>query len=179
MTEGEFTNPVSPSGEHREQAPASVRVAVLTMSDTRTADEDRSGQLIRQNLSWRGHEVAAYAIVPDDPDRIRETLTGWLADDAIDGIITNGGTGISSRDSTYEVVASLLEKRLDGFGEIFRMLSWEEIGAAAMLSRAVAGSVGATVIFCLPGSSNAVRLAMEKLIGPELGHAVHELRKHR
>src|SRR5699024_7264742 len=97
----------------------------------------------------------------------------------IDAIITNGGTGISSRDSTYEVVTSMLEKRLDGFGELFRMLSWEEIGAAAMLSRAVAGSTGSTAIFCLPGSSNAVRLAMEKLIGPELGHVIHELRKHR
>jgi molybdenum cofactor biosynthesis protein B len=171
--------PASPSREHRDEAPASVRVAVLTMSDTRTADEDRSGQLIRTNLAWRGHELAAYDIVPDEPDRIREQISTWLADATIDAIVTNGGTGISARDSTYEVVAGLLEKRLDGFGELFRMLSWQEIGAAAMLSRAVAGSVGATMIFCLPGSSNAVRLAMEKLIGPELGHAVHELRKHR
>jgi molybdopterin adenylyltransferase len=170
--------PASPSKEHREEAPVSVRVAVLTMSDTRTEDDDRSGQLIRTNLGWRGHEIAAYAIVPDDPNRIRDQLVAWLADDAVDAIITNGGTGISARDSTYEVVTSLLEKRLDGFGELFRMLSWQEIGAAAMLSRAVAGSAGAKAIFSLPGSSNAVRLAMEKLIGPELGHAVHELRKH-
>jgi molybdenum cofactor biosynthesis protein B len=179
MTFHDSAFPPSPSQEHRDHAPASVRVAVLTMSDTRTADEDRSGQLIRTNLSWRGHEIADYAIVPDDPERIRERLDAWLADPAIDAIITNGGTGISARDSTYEVVAALLEKRLDGFGELFRMLSWEEIGAAAMLSRAVAGSAGATMIFCLPGSSNAVRLAIEKLIGPELGHTVHELRKHR
>ncbi len=179
MTFHEREFPASPSKEHREEAPPSVNVAVLTMSDTRTEEEDRSGQLIRTNLAWRGHEIAAYAIVPDDADRIRRQLTDWLADDAVDAIITNGGTGISARDSTYEVVASMLEKRLDGFGEIFRMLSWQEIGAAAMLSRAVAGSVGAKVIFSLPGSSNAVRLAMEKLIGPELGHAVHELRKHR
>ena len=179
MTFHEAGFPASPSQEHREEAPGSVRVAVLTMSDTRGEDDDRSGQVIRTNLGWRGHEVAAYAIVPDDPDRIREHLTAWLADDTVDAIITNGGTGISARDSTYEVVASLLDKRLDGFGELFRMLSWQEIGAAAMLSRAVAGSVGAKAIFSLPGSSNAVRLAMEKLIGPELGHAIHELRKHR
>ncbi len=171
--------PASPSKDHREEAPETVNVAVLTMSDTRTSDDDRSGQLIRTNLAWRGHEIAAYAIVPDDADRIREQLVAWLDDDSVDAIITNGGTGISARDSTYEVVSSLLEKRLDGFGELFRMLSWQEIGAAAMLSRAVAGSAGSKVIFSLPGSSNAVRLAMEKLIGPELGHAVHELRKHR
>lgn len=179
MTFHESEFPASPSKDHREEAPASVTVAILTMSDTRSEDDDRSGQLIRTNLTWRGHEIGAYAIVPDDADRIREQLTAWLADDSVDAIITNGGTGISARDSTYEVVASMLEKRLDGFGEIFRMLSWQEIGAAAMLSRAVAGSVGAKVIFSLPGSSNAVRLAMEKLIGPELGHAVHELRKQR
>lgn len=179
MTFHEGDSPASPSKDHREEAPASVNVAVLTMSDTRTEDDDRSGQLIRTNLAWRGHEIAAYAIVPDDPERIEQQLTAWLADDAVDAIITNGGTGISARDSTYEVVAGMLEKRLDGFGEIFRMLSWQEIGAAAMLSRAVAGSVGSKVVFSLPGSSNAVRLAMEKLIGPELGHAVHELRKHR
>lgn len=179
MTFHDGGHPASPSKDHREEAPQSVSVAVLTMSDTRTEAEDRSGQLIRTNLAWRGHETTAYAIVPDDPDRIRQQLTTWLADDTVDAIITNGGTGISARDSTYEVVASLLEKRLDGFGELFRMLSWQEIGAAAMLSRAVAGSVGAKAIFSLPGSSNAVRLAMEKLIGPELGHAIHELRKHR
>ncbi len=178
MTFHEGSFPASPSKDHRDQAPATVNVAVLTMSDTRTEDDDRSGQLIRTNLEWRGHQIVAYAIVPDDPDRIRDQLTAWLADDAVDAIVTNGGTGISARDSTYEVVTSLLEKRLDGFGEIFRMLSWQEIGAAAMLSRAVAGSVGAKVIFSLPGSSNAVRFAMEKLIGPELGHTVHELRKH-
>ncbi len=170
---------VSPAMEHREQAPDDVRVAVLTMSDTRTKDEDRSGQVIRQVLGWRGFTVVDYDIVPDEPARIRMTLESWLADDGVDAIITNGGTGISSRDSTYEVVSSLLDKRLDGFGEIFRMLSWEEIGAAAMLSRAVAGSAGHKAIFCLPGSSNAVRLAMEKLIGPELAHVVHELRKHQ
>lgn len=149
------------------------------MSDTRTREEDRSGEIIRQSLSWRGFTVAAYEIIPDDPERIREHLDGWLGSDEIDAIVTNGGTGISSRDSTFDIVAALLDKRLDGFGELFRMLSWQEVGAAAMLSRAVAGSVGTKAIFCLPGSSNAVKLAMEKLIGPELGHVIHELRKHR
>lgn len=168
----------SPAQEHRDAAPDTGRVAVLTMSDTRSREEDRSGEIVRQALRWRGFSVAAYEIVPDDADRIRAQLSAWLAAPGIDAIITNGGTGISGRDSTYEVVSSLLEKRLDGFGELFRMLSWQEIGAAAMLSRAVAGSVGPKAIFCLPGSSNAVRLAMEKLVGPELGHVIHELRKH-
>lgn len=163
--------------EHRKESPRNVKVAVLTISDTRSKDEDRSGELIRQNLTWRGHEVAAYEIVPDEPDRIRETLTAWIADDAVEAIITNGGTGIAGRDNTYETISGLLEKRLDGFGEIFRMLSFAEIGAAAMLSRAIAGVSGKTAIFSTPGSSNAVKLAMEKLIGPELGHVVHEITK--
>lgn len=169
----------SPASEHRDASPDSARVAVLTLSDTRDRDEDRSGTIIREVLNWRGFSVAAYEIVPDDPVGIRTQLAGWIADPQIDAIVTNGGTGISSRDSTYEVVSSLLDKRLDGFGELFRMLSWQEIGAAAMLSRAVGGSAGSTALFALPGSSNAVKLAMEKLIGPELGHVIHELQKHR
>ena len=136
---------------------------------------DRRVRFLRKRLEG----IVVVDRPPDDPDRIREQLVAWAADPGIDAIITNGGTGISSRDSTYEVVASMLDKRLDGFGELFRMLSWQEVGAAAMLSRAVGGSVGSTALFCLPGSSNAVRLAMEKLIGPELGHVIHELRKHR
>ncbi len=179
MTPADGDMPASPAEEHRQQSPDSARVAVLTMSDTRDRDEDRSGQLIREMLGWRGLDVAGYEIVPDDPERIRGQIAAWADDPDIDAIITNGGTGISSRDSTYEVVTSMIDKRLDGFGELFRMLSWHEIGAAAMLSRAVAGSIGSTALFCLPGSSNAVRLAMEKLIGPELGHVIHELRKHR
>lgn len=178
MTSDEASLSRSPAQDHREQSPDDLRIAVLTMSDTRDRDDDRSGYLIREMLGWRGFSVAAYEIVPDDPHRIRDQLRAWLADPTIDAIITNGGTGISSRDSTYEVVTEMLEKRLDGFGELFRMLSWQEIGAAAMLSRAVAGSAGTTALFCLPGSSNAVKLAMEKLIGPELSHVVHELRKH-
>ena len=178
FAEFETTGPGSLSTEqHRQDSPTSVNVAVLTISDTRTRDDDRSGELVRQNLIWRGHEVAAYEIVPDDPDQIRATLEGWIADNRIDAIVTNGGTGIAGRDNTFDTISGLLEKRLDGFGEIFRMLSFQEIGAAAMLSRAVGGVSNGTAIFSTPGSSNAVKLAMEKLIGPELGHVVHEIRK--
>jgi len=168
----------SPSTEeHRKEAPRTVAVAVLTISDTRTREDDRSGELIRQNLLWRGHGIVAYEIVPDDAARIQEILGAWIADASVEAIITNGGTGIAGRDNTFDAISSLLEKRLDGFGEIFRMLSFQEIGAAAMLSRALAGVAGGTAIFSTPGSSNAVKLAMEKLIGPELGHVVHEIRK--
>lgn len=169
----------SPSQDHRDAAPDTVRVAVLTLSDTRSADDDRSGALIKETLRFRGHEIAEYEVMPDDPDTMRDLLERWIADPSIHAIITNGGTGISARDSTVNVVTSLLDVTLDGFGEIFRMLSWQEVGAAAMLSRAVAGAAGTTAIFTLPGSSNAVRLAMERLVGPEVAHVVHELRKHR
>jgi molybdopterin adenylyltransferase len=163
--------------EHRTESPKTVACAVLTISDTRTRDDDRSGLLIRQHLDWRGHSVVAYEIVKDDAPAIVETLRKWIADEGIQAIITNGGTGIAGRDVTYDAITGLLEKRLDGFGELFRMLSFPEIGAAAMLSRATAGVAGSTVIFATPGSSNAVKLAMEKLIGPELGHVVHEATK--
>ncbi len=171
--------PESPAERHREESPDVVSGAVLTLSDTRNRDEDRRGGHIKEFVSWLGHSVDAYEILPDDADSILNLLKSWTGDAAISAIITNGGTGISSRDWTYEVVSDLLDKELDGFGELFRMLSWQEIGAAAMLSRAIAGTVGQTAVFALPGSSNAVRLAMEKLIGPELAHVVHELEKHR
>lgn len=165
------------TNEHRAEAPKTVTCAVLTISDTRTKEDDRSGQLIREHLDWRGHTVAAYEIVPDDAAAITSVLNRWIADDDILAIITNGGTGIAGRDVTYDAIIGLLEKRLDGFGELFRMLSFPEIGAAAMLSRATAGVANKTALFATPGSSNAVRLAMEKLIGPELGHIVHEITK--
>lgn len=163
--------------QHRAEAPVSVSCAVLTISDTRTKEDDRSGQIIREHLNWRGHMLAAYEIVPDDAEAITALLKGWIADENIQAIITNGGTGIAGRDVTYGAISGLLEKKLDGFGEIFRMLSFPEIGAAAMLSRATAGVANSTAIFATPGSSNAVRLAMEKLIGPELAHVVHEITK--
>lgn len=165
--------------EHRQDSPVSVACAVLTISDTRTKETDRSGELIRQNLLWRGHEVLAYDVVPDDPAAIRQLLQEWIDREEIQAVITNGGTGISGRDTTYEAIESLLDKQLTGFGELFRMLSYAEIGAAAMLSRAVAGVAKGTAIFSTPGSSNAAKLAMEKLIGPELGHVVYELTKSR
>ena len=149
----------------------------MTISDTRTEEDDRSGKLIRQHLSFRGHTIAAYRIVKDDAIEITEILRDWIDDPSIEAIITNGGTGISGRDVTYGAITGLLEKELPGFGELFRMLSWDEVGPAAMLSRATAGVSGNTVIFSTPGSSNAVKLAMEKLIGPELPHIVHEITK--
>jgi molybdenum cofactor biosynthesis protein B len=164
---------------HRAAAPDSVRCAVLTISDTRTEDTDTSGGVIRDMLRLTGHKVADYQIVPDDPEIIQRMLTEWIGNEDIQAILTNGGTGISARDTTYDAIAALLQKRIDGFGELFRMLSWQEIGAAAMLSRAVAGVAGNTLVVAMPGSTNAVRLAMTKLIVPELGHLVYEIDKQR
>jgi len=148
---------------------------VLTISDTRTPETDTSGNAIVHMLYAGGHHLAGRGIVVDDPSLIRQAITTQLADSGIQVIITTGGTGITSRDSTYEVVANLLEKRLEGFGELFRILSYQEIGAAAMMSRACAGTAGGKILMCLPGSENAVRLGMTKLILPELGHLVREL----
>jgi molybdopterin adenylyltransferase len=162
------------SAAHREAAPDSITCAVLTISDTRTPETDASGQAIRELLSITGHRVIAYEIVPDDPEHIRAVLATWTADDRIQAILSNGGTGIAARDTTYDAIADLLDKRIDGFGELFRMLSYQEIGAAAMLSRAVAGVHAGRVVIAMPGSSNAVKLAMTKLVLPELGHLVYE-----
>jgi molybdopterin adenylyltransferase len=164
---------------HRDSAPDTVRVAVLTISDTRTPETDTGGDTIDELMRGAGHEVVERDIVGDDATRIRTKLLDLLARSDVDAVITTGGTGISARDTTYEVVDRMLEKRLDGFGEIFRMLSYEEVGAAAVLSRAVAGAVGDKLVACLPGSRNAVRLAVEKLLVPEIAHVVFELRKHR
>ncbi len=163
--------------EHRAAATDTVRCAILTVSDTRTEETDKSGMLIKQILAAAHHPVVAYRIVPDEPDQIGPLLDAWAADPEIQVIISNGGTGIAARDSTYDVVAARIDKRLDGFGELFRMLSWSEVGAAAMLSRAVGGVMAGTVIFTLPGSTNAVRLALEKLILPEMAHVVFEINK--
>ena len=160
---------------HRKDAPASVRCFVLTISDTRTAETDTSGDAIAQALTDAGHDVAGRRIVPDDPATVREIVRAESRNVPV--IVTTGGTGITARDSTYEAISALLDKRLDGFGELFRMLSYEQIGSAAMLSRACAGSIGTTAIFALPGSEQAVRLAMDKLILPEIGHVVRELQR--
>ena len=160
---------------HRADAPASVRCAVITISDTRTEATDTSGAAIAELLTAAGQEVVRRKLVKDDPAAVRNAVMS--ARTAADVVITTGGTGITARDSTYETIASLLDKRLDGFGELFRMLSYAEIGAAAMLSRATAGTMGSTAVFALPGSENAVRLAMTKLILPEIGHVVRELKR--
>ncbi|MDQ3737029.1 MAG: MogA/MoaB family molybdenum cofactor biosynthesis protein [Actinomycetota bacterium] len=169
--------------KHREASPDHIRIAVLTISDTRTSETDTGGNTIVDLMQGAGHEVERHEIVRDDVPRIEEVLAELLADAGVDAVVTTGGTGISGRDSTYEVASDLIDKKLDGFGEIFRMLSYEEIGAAAMLSRAVAGVVttasGPKFLACLPGSTNAVRLAMEKLLVPEMPHVVFELVKHK
>lgn len=150
---------------------------VITVSDTRTPETDKSGRLIQDLLRDRGHEVGKYQIVPDEAPRIREALESLVLKNRVQAVILTGGTGISPRDGTVEVVGALLEKKLDGFGELFRSLSYSEIGSSAMLSRALAGVFSGRVIFCLPGSSGAVRLGMEKLILPELGHLCGEVSK--
>jgi molybdopterin adenylyltransferase len=165
--------------KHREASPEKIRVAVLTVSDTRTPDTDTGGNVIVELMQGAGHEISHREIVNDDALRIEVVLQELLADAGVDAVITTGGTGISARDTTYEVVSRRIDKKLDGFGELFRVLSYEEIGAAAMLSRAVAGASGSKFLACLPGSSNAVRLAVEKLLVPEISHLVFELRKHR
>ena len=165
--------------KHRESAPERVRVAVLTISDTRNPETDTGGDTIEELMRAAGHEIVERDIVRDEASGIRTTLVDLLARSDVDAVVTTGGTGISARDTTYEVVDRMLEKRLDGFGEIFRVLSYEEIGAAAILSRALAGAVGPKFIACLPGSRNAVRLAVERLLAPEIAHVVFELRKHQ
>jgi molybdopterin adenylyltransferase len=148
---------------------------VLTISDTRDEASDTGGAAIVESLTSAGHVVAGRKVVRDDPATVANVVRGATV--TADVIITTGGTGITSRDSTYEAIANLLDKNLDGFGELFRMLSYEQIGAAAMLSRACAGTIRRTAVFSLPGSEKAVRLAMTKLILPELGHVVRELRR--
>ena len=147
----------------------------MTVSDTRTAESDASGARIRTALEGAGHRVVTYAILPDEPARIRRHVEDTLADQAVRAVIVNGGTGIAPRDTTYEALTSLFEKRLDGFGELFRMLSWEQVGAAAMLSRAAAGVARGKILVSLPGSPDAVGLAMDRLLVPELGHMAHLL----
>lgn len=150
---------------------------VITCSDTRTPETDTSGQLIRKLLEERGHTVVGYHLVKDDPAQIQLWIARGTTNDAVQAVIINGGTGISRRDSTFEAVDEMLEKRLDGFGEIFRLLTYQDIGSPAIMSRATAGVIKGRVLFSTPGSENAVRLAMEKLILPELGHLVKELSK--
>lgn len=162
--------------EHKEKSDKSVRCFVVTVSDTRDESSDTSGQTIKALLVGAGHRISGYRIVKDEPDQIEAVLNQTLAATDTDAVIVNGGTGIAPRDGTYEVVSRLLEKRLDGFGEIFRYLSYLDIGSAAIMSRAAAGTARGKVLISLPGSRGAVSLAVEKLILPEIGHMVSQLR---
>ena len=166
--------------EHRAEAPEVVRCHILTVSDTRTDETDRGGALIEELLEAAGHEVPLRQLVRDEILAITGAVNQALvAGHDPEVIIITGGSGIGLRDVTPEAIRPLLTKELPGFGEVFRVLSYEEVGAATMLSRAFAGVIGRTLIFALPGSTNAVRLAMEKLILPELGHLVREVRPDR
>ncbi|MEM7064511.1 MAG: MogA/MoaB family molybdenum cofactor biosynthesis protein [Cyanobacteria bacterium P01_B01_bin.77] len=151
-----------------------VVCGVITVSDTRTVDTDKSGQLIKSKLRAAGHRLEAYRLVKDEPDQISGLVRRLVS--TVDVIICNGGTGIAPRDTTYDAIANLLDKEIPGFGEIFRQLSYAEIGARAMASRATAGVYKSTLLFLLPGSSNAVALAMEALILPELQHLVRQMK---
>ena len=164
--------------EHKQHAQKQASCLILTISDTRTEATDASGKLMAELLEQNGHRVARKAIVPDEPEMIAELLREGIASDDVQAILCNGGTGISARDRSYEAVEAVLDKRLDGFGELFRLLSYQEIGSAAMMSRAVGGIAGNTAIFSVPGSKAAVELAMTRLILPELGHILWELSKH-
>jgi molybdenum cofactor biosynthesis protein B len=163
--------------DHRAQAPASVRCAVITVSDTRTEATDTSGRAIAELLAAQGHTIAHRVIVPDDARRIGAVLDDVLRREDVDVVLTTGGTGITARDGTFEIVSARLEKRLDGFGELFRMLSYADVGPAAMLSRACAGLARGRIVVAMPGSEAAVRLAMEKLLLPEIPHMVREARR--
>lgn len=163
--------------EHKARGPAAISCGIITCSDTRTPETDKSGQLIRELLTKEGHRIDAYHVVKDEPADVKKLVQQLGKNTALGAIIINGGTGISQRDSTFEAIDGLLEKRLVGFGEIFRYLSYKDIGSSAILSRATAGLYQGKVIFSIPGSSGAVRLAMEALIIPELPHIVGEMQK--
>jgi len=160
--------------DHKAASPAVVHCYILTISDTRTEANDTSGRAIFDLLFAEGHQVAGRRIVRDEPGEVRAAFMAQLANPDVQAILATGGTGITSRDTTFEAVDALLEKRLGGFGELFRMLSYQEIGSAAMMSRASAGLARGKVIISMPGSEHAVRLAMTKLVLPELGHMVRE-----
>ncbi len=161
--------------EHKEKGKKSVRCFVVTVSDTRDEATDSSGQTIKSLLAGEGHSSPHYRIVKDEPGQIKALLDEALGRDDIDAVVVNGGTGIAPRDGTYEVVSRLLDKKLDGFGEIFRYLSYLDIGSAAIMSRAAAGTARGKVLISLPGSRGAVALAMEKLVLPEIGHMVSQI----
>jgi molybdenum cofactor biosynthesis protein B len=170
-----MSRPDSTPVEHRATAPRAIGCWVLTVSDTKTPDTDTSGQLIRQLLIEAGHQVVGSSIVRDEPKDVQRVIREACAHDAVRAVLVTGGTGVTSRDSTYEAIEALLDKRLPGFGELFRMLSYQEIGAAAMMSRAQLGVHARRIVVSMPGSPNACRLALEKLVIPELSHLIREV----
>ena len=165
-----------PVAQHKSQGPISIRCAVVTVSDTRTLETDRGGSLVCELLEEQGHQVVQREIVKDEPDQMSSLIRRFCAEDT-QVILMTGGTGITTRDRTFETVGKLFTKALPGYGELFRMLSYEDIGAAAMLSRATGGVIGTTVLLTMPGSPAAVQLAMQKLILPELSHLVQQATK--
>lgn len=167
-------HPSTPA-EHKATAPVSIGCFVLTISDTKTPESDTSGRVLRDLLTAAGHRVVDSAIVRDEPADVERVVRGACARAEVQAVITTGGTGITSRDSTFEAIERLLDKRLPGFGELFRMLSYGDVGPAAMLSRAQMGIHARRIVVSLPGSPNACRLALEKLLLPELGHLVREV----
>ncbi len=165
--------------EHKDKAHRTVRCAVITASDTRTAATDTSGQRIKDLLAAQNQPVVSYQVLKDEPVQIAAAVRALLEQPEVDAIIINGGTGIAPRDTTFEAIQGLLEKEISGFGELFRMLSYQDIGSAAMLTRATAGVAKGKVVVSLPGSTGAVELAMTKLLLPELGHMLFLLRGER
>lgn len=164
--------------EHRSQASSRKNCLIMTVSDTRDKSNDYSGQFIQDLLAANGYNVVDYTIVKDDYDGIRQLLRQAAAHRTIDVVLLSGGTGIAPKDMTYEAVRSLLNKEMPGFGELFRHLSFiEDIGSAAILSRAIAGTISSMAVFSIPGSQAAVKLAMEKIIIPELPHILNEIHK--
>jgi len=182
LSEGQKENGAGEASVHRHhrEAPRDVPTAILTVSDTRTLETDKGGALAAELLQKAGHTIASRAIVRDEPEEIRAAVESFLASgEAVRALVITGGTGVAPRDVTPDTVTPLLDRVVPGFGEIFRMLSYEDIGSAALLSRAVAGLARGRVVFVIPGSSGAVRLALEKLIVPELGHLAAEATKTR
>ncbi len=160
--------------QHKKESPRSITCAVLTISDSRTEQDDESGSYIKQKLSENGHRVVDYSILKNDTGSIKKKINELLGQKGLQVIITSGGTGVSHRDITVETIYPILDKKLDGFGELFRSLSYQEIGTGSIMSRAVAGVAGGRVIICLPGSLGAVTLAVDRIILPEIGHMVRE-----
>ena len=168
---------MSSVSEHRAEAPTSLGLAVLTVSDTRTIETDKSGALIVELAEAAGHRVVAREILPDEPEPMSAFIRSAVDERCADAVLITGGTGVSSRDQTYETVSALLTKPLPGYGELFRMLSYDQIGPACILSRAVGGLMGRAAVLVMPGSRAAVELAMTKIIIPELPHLIREARK--